>query len=95
MTLSPIFAIAVQICKGVNPRWCGQRFQCGYFQFWIGTQRIASDGNRLWIQIGTVSFEYLELIDQQKPSEKRRAIRKLIRDLREYIRLNINDIPEE
>jgi hypothetical protein len=96
MNINPrVFSIAAQICNGVHPRWCGQHCELGYFQFRIATQRTMSDGSgrRLWIRIGSISVEYLELIEQQKPREQRRAIRKIIRDLREYVRLNVSDLP--
>lgn len=91
---SRVFSIAAQICNGVHPRWCGQQCEFGYFQFRIATQRTTSDGERLWIRIGSISVEYLELIDEHNPREQRRAIRKIIRDLREYVRLNVSDLPD-
>ena len=97
MTFSPpanTVWIAAQICKGVNPRWCGQHCENGYFKFTIGTCRFTDGGNRLWVNIGAHSYEHFELIDQYNPRKKRKVIRSIIKDFRDYVRFNVPDVPE-
>ena len=85
MTTESITAIADQIAKGVDAKRCSHRILRGYFVFYLITAM-----NELAfvaaVSIGSISSEYLEHIDSQKPREKRRLIREKIRGLREYVR---------
>ena len=93
MTSESIAIIADQIAKGVHPNRCTHRIVRGYFVF-LFTAEVTVDAMTVSYSIGSVSFEYLELIDALKPREKRKAIRKKIRDFREYVR-GMEDVMED
>lgn len=85
MTSESIAIIADQIAKGVHPNWCSHRIIRSVYVFFY-TADVTVDAMAVSYSIGNISAEYLELIDQEKPREKRRLIRKKIRELREYVR---------
>ena len=85
MTSESIATIADQIAKGVHPTRCTYRIVQSVFVFQYVAD-VTVDAMVVSCSIGNVSAEYLELIDQEKPREKRRLIRKKIRELREYVR---------
>jgi hypothetical protein len=85
MTAESVAAIADQIAKGVDAKRCTHRIVRGYFIFLYAIE-ITVDAFAVSASIGSISSEYLEHIDSQKPREKRRLIREKIRGLREYVR---------
>ena len=85
MTAESVLAIADQIAKGVDARRCTHRIVRGYFLFLYAVE-ITVDAFAVSASIGSISSEYLEHIDSQKPREKRRLIREKIRALRECVR---------
>jgi hypothetical protein len=85
MTAESITAIADQIAKGVDAKRCTHRIVRGYFVFHF-IKHMDAAAFTVAVSIGSVSSEYLEHIDAQKPREKRRLIREKIRGLREYVR---------
>lgn len=85
MTSESIALLADQIAKGVHPSRCTHRIVRSVFIFFYVAD-ITVDAMAVSCSIGNISAEYLELIDQEKPREKRRLIRKKIRELREYVR---------
>ena len=93
MTSESIAVLADQIAKGVHPSRCSHRIVRGYFVFLFAVE-VTVDAMTVSYSIGSVSFEYLELIDALRPREKRKAIRKKIRDFREYVR-GMQDVMED
>ena len=93
MTSESIATIAEQIAKGVHPNRCTHRIVRGYFVFFY-VKHVDEAAFTVSYSIGSVSAEYLELIDALKPREKRKAIRKKIRDFREYVR-GMEDVMED
>ena len=82
-------AIADQIAKGVDPNQCVHMAMQGYFRFCYVKQ---NEGEVCYASVtclGGVSFEFLEMIEEWKPSEKRRAIKRIIRQLRNFYRFNV------
>jgi len=89
MTAESVAAIADQIAKGVDAKRCSHRIVRGYFTFFY-VRSIDQAAFVAAISIGSISSEYLEHIDSQKPREKRRLIREKIRALREYVRQELD-----
>jgi hypothetical protein len=85
MTAESVAAIADQIAKGVDSKRCTHRLIRGYFVFHF-IKHMDASAFTVSVSIGSISAEYLELIDQEKPREKRRLIREKIRALRDYVR---------
>lgn len=85
MTSESIAILADQIAKGVHPNRCTHRIVRSYFIFLYAAE-ITVDAMSVSYSIGTISAEYLELIDAQKPREKRRLVREKIRQLRESVK---------
>lgn len=85
MTAESVAAIADQIAKGVDAKRCTHRIVSGYFLFLYAVE-VTVDAFAVSASIGSISSEYLEHIDAQKPREKRRLIREKIRVLRECVR---------
>lgn len=90
MTAESVSALADQIAKGVHPNRCTHRIFRSVFIFFYAAD-VTVDAMAVSYSIGNISAEYLELIDQEKPREKRRLIRKKIRELREYVKANMED----
>ncbi len=82
--------IADQIAKGVHPKRCNhQVIRSVYIFFYVLDVDAFAVSTKA--SIGSISAEYLELIDAQNPREKRRLIREKIRQLREYVKANMED----
>ena len=88
MTTESITAIADQIAKGIDSKRCTHRIVRGYFTFFF-VRSIDQAAFVAAISIGSISSEYLEHIDAQKPREKRRLIREKIRMLRECVKRDL------
>lgn len=85
MTSESIATIADQIAKGVDAKRCNHRFTRSVFTFFF-IKHMDASAFTVSVSIGAISAEYLELIDQEKPREKRRLIREKIRQLRECVK---------
>lgn len=93
MTSESIAVIADQIAKGVDAKRCNHRLVCSVVTFFY-IRHMDAAAFTVSVSIGAISAEYLELIDALKPREKRKAIRKKIRDFREYVR-GMEDVMED
>ena len=85
MTSERIATLADQIAKGVHSSRCTHRIVRGVFTFFY-TADVTADAMAVSYSIGSISAEYLELIDSEKPREKRRLIREKIRQLRDRVK---------
>jgi hypothetical protein len=85
MMTAELSAIADQIAKGVDPKRCTYATDRGYFRFFYITS-ISTEAISVSASIGSISAEWLEHVDAQKPREKRRLIRSIIRGLRDAVR---------
>lgn len=94
MTSESIATIADQIAKGVDAKRCNHRLVRSVFTFFY-IKHMDQAAFTVSVSIGAISAEYLELIDQEKPREKRRLIREKIRQLRESVKgMEVDDEQE-